>query len=200
MSVPKRRTYLGRTWASGSRQKVYAIEDGLEVDDIYGYEITRRRVFYEDVLLITYHVFRGVGFLVIVGALAFLFGWFTIAVAMEQPAAAVFFGSFTFAPFAIMFLLRVVLGVDVITVFGRRTKAELRFSFKKRRARLVFRMLVERTRAAQEALARKIEAESEPGPSESVPDEFAPPDIEVAGSAGEPESADEEPFGDVPPA
>ena len=69
-------------------------------------------------------------------------------------------------PFWLAFALRLIFRVDAVTVFGRRTKAVMRFSFRKRRAREVFGWVCERTREKQ---AQPAPENAEEGSDESPP-------------------------------
>ena len=53
--TPLRRTLIGTVTGAVTRQRVYRIENGLEMDDIDHFEITRKRVFFDDVVAMTYH-------------------------------------------------------------------------------------------------------------------------------------------------
>ncbi len=50
-----RRTLLGRGSTLSSRLRVFRTPDAVEVDEIEGYDVTRRRVRFDEVLLVTYH-------------------------------------------------------------------------------------------------------------------------------------------------
>ena len=63
---------------------------------------------------------------------------------------AIFFGAFGL-PALIAFLTRLLLGVDVVTVFGRRSKTNLRFALRKQRAREVYGTICAAVRNAQRA-------------------------------------------------
>jgi hypothetical protein len=68
-------------------------------------------------------------------------------------------------PFTIGFVLHLALGVDYVTVFGKRSLAQMAFSLRKARAREVFLLLCERVQEAQ-ARERRRAAGSAP----SVPE------------------------------
>jgi hypothetical protein len=61
--------------------------------------------------------------------------------------AALFFAVFGF-PALVAFLARLLLGVDVVTIFGRRSKASIRFTWRKRRAREVYGVICAAVRSA----------------------------------------------------
>ena len=150
------RKLLSRWGNLFSRDSVYQTAEGLEVDASEHYEIVRRRVFFDDVQLVTFHREYGIAYLLITAVIALFFGTigFVILTASTQawPAALVFFGFA--APAALMFIFRVLFGVDVISVFGRRSKAVLRFSgMRRRRAREVYGQIC--------STVRRVQAEAE---------------------------------------
>jgi hypothetical protein len=147
------RRYLGGDQNPGGYRRVFELEDGLEVDENTLIEIERTRVYFDDVLGITYHRQRGVAFLVITGifALIFIALMGTLYASTGEPAAAAVFGVFA-APFVLAFFLRLLLGIDVITVYGRRTMARMKFFFRKARAREIYQGLSAKIRSRQETL------------------------------------------------
>jgi hypothetical protein len=157
--TPRKRVRLGRFAGLATRYAVYRTDFGLEIDERDNFEIQRRRVFFDDVLLITHHRQFGVGYLVTMGIVTAIFAGAGAAflAAGEQPAAIVFGG--IAVPFAVLLLLRLALRVDVITIYGRRTKAVLPYTYRKRFARETFDDLTERTRAAQQRLADELAAD-----------------------------------------
>jgi hypothetical protein len=62
-------------------------------------------------------------------------------------------------PALIAFALRLMFRVDVITVFGKRTKAAIRFRLRKKRAREAYAQIVAAVQTAQQRMAREIAAE-----------------------------------------
>jgi hypothetical protein len=151
---------------------VFEIEGALEVDENDFTQIERTRVYFDDVLGITYHKQVGVAFLVFNGVFGALFGFIAlvIAAADRNPAGAVVMALFA-VPFAVAFLWRIVLKVDVITVYGKRTKATLRFGFRKTRARMIYNDLTAKIRARQ----AKALAEQPPPPAAPAPEIPLPP-------------------------
>ena len=170
-----RRTLLGRAYDLAGRQRVYATPEGLEVDEVEGWDVTRTRVLFDDVLLVTYHRYLGWVFLLITGLFAGLTGLIALVAALVDPQAgiaAVLLSGFPVA--LVLFLLRLIFRVDAVTVYGRRTKAQMRFSFRKGRAREVFEWVCERTRRAQEAAAEG-RGEAPAGEAGEPPPGPAPP-------------------------
>jgi hypothetical protein len=194
MSPAKHRRYLGGTRGYGSRVNVFAVPGALEIDDHDGYDIRRTRVFYDDVLAVTRHKQLGWPHMVLTGLSAVFFGFLSILlIADDDPSARlpgiIFF--FTIAvPFLLAFLIRLVLRLDVITVFGKRTKAVMKYSLRKSRARRVFRSICESVKEKQDEVAEAQRA-SVPQTASDVPAEFETPAENVsAGVANAPPEVD----------
>jgi len=169
------RTYLGGEANLGGQRRVFEIEGALEIDENDFTQIERTRVYFDDVLGITYHQQIGVAFLVFTGVFAALFAFLALVIgaAEREPAPAIVMGIFA-VPFAVAFVLRLIVKVDVITVYGKRTKATIRFSFRKERARSIYNDLTAKIRARQaKALAEM--APPPPAPSPEVPLPPPPP-------------------------
>jgi hypothetical protein len=139
-------------WASAvAREAVYQTPEGIEVETNEHYEVTTRRVFFEDVQLVTYHREYGKLYLTLTGIFALGFTILVIFLANLPNQAwviAIMMGIFG-APFVIAFLLRLIFGVDVVTVFGRRSKAAIRFKYRKKRARVIYGQICSAVSAAQ---------------------------------------------------
>lgn len=161
------RTYLGGEANLGGYRRVFEIEGGLEVDENDFTHIERTRVYFDDVLGITYHRQTGVAFLVFTGLVAAMFGFFAVIIAVEErePVGSIVMALFA-APCVVAFFLRLLLKVDVITVFGKRTKATMRFGFRKGRARSIYDDLTAKIRARQ----AKALSEQAPPPAPPPPD------------------------------
>ncbi|HUP59482.1 MAG TPA: hypothetical protein VNA69_03585 [Thermoanaerobaculia bacterium] len=144
-------------WSGGaSRERVYELADSFEIETNEHYEITRRRVYFDDVQLVTIHRERGTLYLVFTGLAAAGFaGLFALIVGFggiaAVPAASIF-GVIALA-LLIAFLLRAILGVDIVTIFGRRSKALLRFRVRKERAREMYEHVCAVVREAQNVAA-----------------------------------------------
>ncbi len=162
-----RRILLGTRVNLASRQRVYRIPDGLEVDDIEHYQIACRRVFFDEVLFVTQHRQLGWGFLLLTGSLAACFGFFALIAGF---ASGIGVGLAAFAltslPFLVLFGLRLTLGVDVVTIFGQRQMAQIHFWLRKRRAQELFAQICALVRDRQEKRARELAAEA---PSQQLP-------------------------------
>ncbi len=133
-----RRRLLCRSASIATRQRVYSIPDGLEIDEVDHFDVRRWRVLYEDVILVTYHHYRGAVTLSIILALLLMVGFITWTIGLSEPLAAGYTGVILVAPLAILFVVRLVLGIDEINVYSQRSQARLRFPWRKRRAHAVF--------------------------------------------------------------
>jgi len=135
----------------------YLTADGIDLDQSVNYEVVRRRVFFDDVQLVTLHRERGLLFLVVTGAWGLLWtaiAIFIVAINTKGWPAAMFFLALG-GPAVIAFLLRLALGREVVTVCGRRSRASLRFSmFRKQRARDVYGTICAAVRRAHYLVSR----------------------------------------------
>jgi len=164
-----------------ARRKVYLVEGAVEVDEDMNYEIERRRVYFDDVLAITYHRVFGTLFITVMVFCALVLG--AIALALWSERAVVGALAFLF-PAALCLagaVFRLVRGVDVITIYGRRTRARITFGWAKAGARRTFEELARLIRARQ-AEARPSIPSSAPVPGPPVP----PPSGGAVGDAQPP--------------
>jgi hypothetical protein len=147
---PPRRTFVG-TWSDlGSWQRVYETPDALEVDESSGFTGTRRRVFYDEVLLVTHHSFIGWALAGLFAGGAFLSGLIAAALwAGDETRAAISVLFFT-VPAAAFAILRMAVKMDAVTVYGRRSRARVSIWLNKDRARETYLRLCARVRHAQE--------------------------------------------------
>lgn len=172
----RKRTLLARSTSIATRQRVYLIAEGLEIDEIDHFEVRRSRVLFEEVLLMTYHRHRGSWFFFING----FFLVMALAVSGLIAQQDIFVGLITFAilgiPFLVAIVIRLIAGVDEINVYGRRTRATMRFHFRKERARTMFHEIANAVRRQQRVAPAAAPA---PGvmPPPIVPPPFAPPAI-----------------------
>ena len=146
-----KRVLIDRSGNVATRERVYRIPDGFEIDEVDHYEVRRSRVLFEDVVLVTMHRYRGVVFVSIIGILAVLCAWMSWAIWTTEATAGWLVAAFTVLPLLIIAALRLILGVDELNVYGRRTRARMRFVFRKRRARELMDEIVATVRARQSA-------------------------------------------------
>jgi hypothetical protein len=147
--VPARGARLGTRRGLLSVARVYRTADALEVDEVEGYDVARRSVLFDEVLLVSYH--RELGWPLLL-ALAVLLTLATLAsalVALASPLAGLTTFALTGLPCVALGALRLALRLDVVTVYGVRTKATIPFWFRKRRAREVFTLVCRLARERQ---------------------------------------------------
>jgi hypothetical protein len=184
MNTP--RTYLGRDQNMAGMIRVYLLPDAVEIDEISFVEIERTRVYFDDVLAITYHRKRSVGFLVLMGVVVGLMSLIGIGVLSESRVGGLLWYLFSVVPPLLTFLFHVILQTDYVTIFGRRTMARMRFRVRKGRAREVYETLAKRIRAVQAAAAAAAAAAQ---PSEPPATPELPPGPPVAAGPDAPPSA-----------
>ncbi|HYI07838.1 MAG TPA: hypothetical protein VEK57_02100 [Thermoanaerobaculia bacterium] len=145
------RKLVGKSATFGIRQRVYQTADGFDVEMREQYEVMQRRVLFDDVQLVTIHHRLGPLYLILTGSIASLFAFIAILIvsvdANDWEAALV--PAFIGLPFLILFLARLAFGQEVITIFGRRSKAEMRFAIRKRLARETYGKICAAVREAQ---------------------------------------------------
>jgi hypothetical protein len=164
--TPSPRRKLGRNVGVITRELIFETADGIEVDSREGYDIVRKRVLFEEVLLVTIHRAYGVTYVVVMLLLSIVFGILAVGFQFgaHEAGAAITFAILAL-PFLIALIVRLVLKLDFVTVFGRRSKAVMRFAVKKRRAREVYGHICAR--------AREVQRSMEPPPA-AVPVEEQP--------------------------
>ena len=170
------RKLLGRHMGLATRERVYETAEGIEVESNDHYDITRRRVFFDDVVLVTYHRQIGVLFIVLnslfVMMMVGLSALMAAAIRTKDIWPVIIFWLIVATPSFIAVILRLLLRVEVINVYGRRSKATLRYSWRKQHAREVYGRICARVRQAQRV--------SEPAPtpereSPELPPQLVPP-------------------------
>jgi hypothetical protein len=150
--TPPRRTRLSRWATPVSREAAYLTPEAVEVDSSEFFQMIRRRVLFEDVQLVTRHQQFGLAYLFATGFFAFLFLGVGMMIGVMSPgdgwvAAAVFF-VLGFLPL-VMFVTRLIVRVDVITVYGKRSKVTVRYQFRKAKAREAYGSICAAARNAQ---------------------------------------------------
>lgn len=168
------RTLLGRSSSLTGREAVWQLADGLEIQSREHYEVQRKRVLFEDVCFVTYHREYGVLYLITTGLASLFFLGIAIAIVAAEfeawPVAIPFL--VLGIPAFVALLIRVMFRLDIITVFGKRTKASIRFRLRKQRARETYAQIVATVRSAQRRIAAEIakeEAALAPASGEELP-------------------------------
>jgi hypothetical protein len=164
-----RRTFVARRLGLSSVERIYRTRDGIEVDELEGYDVTRRRVLFDEVLLVTYHKEVGWAFVVTMLVLLTFISFFTLVAGAIDTGAGVGMTVFFILPLVVLLVLRLALRVDVVTVHSRRTRARIPFWFQKDRAREVFRLTARLAREHQDRFAKAQQAARPPAPEPPSP-------------------------------
>jgi hypothetical protein len=151
--TPGKRTLLGRNAGVMLREAVYETVDAIECEAREGYDVTRKRVLFEEVLLVTIHREAGTFYVVAMAAAAVIFAGIALLFQLwaRVPGVAISFGIVAL-PFFIGCVFRLVMKLDYVSVFGRRSKAVMAFSLRKRRAREVYGRICSRALEVQRAM------------------------------------------------
>jgi len=143
-----KRRFIGRYNDVVTRHAIYATGDAIEVDERDNFAIVRKRVFFEDVLLITSHERVGIG--PIFFSLGFAF--FLLLVGLIAGGVAGWTTALFSTPFFVYGILRIQVKETIVTVFGRRSRARIRFAMRRRHAQQLYDELCEQVRRAQSAM------------------------------------------------
>ena len=144
-----KRVLLARSGNLATRERVYLIPDGFEVDEVDHYEVHRSRVLFDDVVLVTHHRYRSPWFLSIFGVMTALCALMAWAIGSSQAMAGWIIAGTTVLPLLLAIILHIVFGTDEINVYGRRSRARIRFGFRKGRARKIMDDIVTTVRERQ---------------------------------------------------
>ena len=156
MSGAPARRLLGTVSGIAERVRVYRTAEALEIDQMEYYNIRRRRVFFDEVELVTLHSKRGmVAGAVFCGILALLVG--ISASPGGRDAGSVLFS--VAGAFALGCLISLLAPVWTVTVFGKRTRARIRFRMRGGKARRVYEDICRATAEAQEEAALRFAAQ-----------------------------------------
>src|SRR5688572_13799943 len=146
------RRLLGTRGNLGGATRVYRTQDGLEIDDAEDERIFRKRVFWDEVLMVTLHHGRDVPFVIFALIGAGFLALFSFAMgAAASVVAGVVMSLLTWVPLVVYTIVRVVQGVPTVSVYGRRTMARLTFPLRPGRARAVYAEISGAARRRQDA-------------------------------------------------
>lgn len=147
------RRLLGSRGSLGGQTRVYRTPDGLEIDEAEDEKIFRKRLFWDEVLMVTLHHARDILFVVFaligVGFLALMS--LLIGFAFAEAKAGVVLSMLTWLPLLVYTIVRMVQGVPTVSVYGRRTMARLTFPLRGGRAREVYAEISAAARRRQDA-------------------------------------------------
>jgi hypothetical protein len=161
-------TLLGGRRGLLSVVRVYQTPEALEVDEAEGYDVARRSVLLDEVLLVTYHRCYGWPLLVGMVVLVTIAGLLGALLAIGSPRTGLLTLAIGGLPWLVLAALRLALRLDVVTVYGVRSKATMEYWFRKRRAREVFGLVCRLARERQQQLKR---------PSRAAPPSATPPPL-----------------------
>jgi uncharacterized membrane protein YgcG len=178
--TPGKRKLLGRNSGVMSREAIYETADAIESEAHEGYEVTRKRVLFEEVLLVTIHREAGTVYVILMAVVTAIFGGVAL-LGWREPVMAISFGILAL-PFLIGCLVRLIWKLDYVSVFGRRSKAVMRFTFRKRRAREVYGRICSRALEVQRAMVERETEITETSPP-SPPEDLANDSGSAIGSA-----------------
>jgi hypothetical protein len=151
---PPRRHYVGSFLGWTERLRVFRTDDALEVDSSDRFEIRRRRVFFDEVLLATLHRQLGGGpYPWTFASLALLAGLLSFAFASEPVALRITLG--IAAGLAALAIAGFVLPAWIVTIYGKRARAKVRFRLREGKARAFYEDVCRSAAAAQRALAER---------------------------------------------
>jgi hypothetical protein len=168
MTRPPRRVLLGTETGIADRCRVYRTAEALEVDLIDHYDIQRRRVFFDEVQLVTLHSRRGMWRTALGLALLALAAGLVGAPAYDNSLRNLLFGSALVL--AVLAVISASTPTWIVTVFGKRTRARMNFSYRARKARRVY---AEMCLAA--ATAQTAAPQAPPEPLPRPPELHSPP-------------------------
>jgi hypothetical protein len=154
------RIHVGGSRRMGVRYRIYRTENALEIDEIEDNEIRRTRLFYDEVLLVTRH--RAVPWMqvVVASVLLLLTAAFSVLASMGPPhdGRMLGFTALFWGPMLLAVILLAVVQVDVVTIYGKRTRARLEFFLRKGRAAQVFQQICRDANDHQARLRREVAA------------------------------------------
>lgn len=162
--TPARRWRLGSSSRIGlaSTQEVYRTPDAIEAHEIEGSDVSCRRVLLDEVLLVTIHRAYGLPFVFAMLALITVLGSIGAFLTLADRWLGLGWLALTTLPPLVALGLRFALGIDVVTVSGRRTRVRLAFWFRKAAARDTFLLICRLARERQQRLARQAAAAPAP--------------------------------------
>jgi hypothetical protein len=144
---PAPRTFLGRDNSWASRVRVYRTADAVEVVHVSLLDLTMRRVFFDEVLLLTLHRARGsraTWLLIPLAAVPALLA----ALTRGTPGAFESFAALTLI-LATLAALVILVPTWTVSVYGKRARARMRYFGRPGRARTVYQDLAQRAAAVQ---------------------------------------------------
>ncbi|MBN2369936.1 MAG: hypothetical protein JXO72_05565 [Vicinamibacteria bacterium] len=151
----KRRTPLGRLLGFSCQQRVFRAADYLEIDLIEAYEVSRRRIFYDEILLVTLHSAIGWSTVVVAGAIGGIAGLVSVGLLTVGLGAALLSFAASSLPFLVLAAWRLLVPAAVVTIFGKRARTQMRFWPLRSRGRDAYLLVSRLARERQAQVARR---------------------------------------------
>ncbi len=149
-----RRILLGGRTTLLTQQRTYRTADYLEIDNVEGSLVRRRRIFYDEILLVTLHSTHAWTAAAAIALSALGVGLMGFALpAINQPVAVLVW-VLTLTTLTIGGIVAVTTPVRVVTIFGRRARTQMRFWSRGGRGREAFGLVCRLAQAAQTRPAR----------------------------------------------
>jgi len=153
LSASAERVRVASVRTLGGELRLYERADSFECDQFARGELWRRRVFFDDLLLVTLHRPRAWPFFVTCGGLAALGALPALFVLRQNPSVGLIPGLTLFAmlslPFLVAIVARAVFGAHCVTLYGKRSRVRIPFGMRRGRAREAFERVRRRVAEAQ---------------------------------------------------
>jgi len=150
--------------------RVYRTPEAIEVEQVDQYQIFRKRVFFDEVRLVTLHSKRGIGAGWILLILGLLLGLLALTTRDESALSLVSVG--IAAGCVVGGVSALLMPVWVVTVCGKRTRARVAYRAGEKKAREAYGEICRAAAEAQRALAREAAVEGDfpaPPPPQAIP-------------------------------
>ncbi len=161
------KSFMGKG-GTGGNARVYLAADCLEVEQQLPVDILRQRIYLDDVLMVTRSQRFGWQYLLACGAIAAICGMTALGLAISGYTVACLILVIIAAAATVLFAVRLILRLDVITIFGRRKRIEIVFGFNKESVQDRFDKIVAAVREkiqATEWLQNEAAAAAAPPPA-----------------------------------
>lgn len=155
----------------GGQTRVYRTPEGLEIDEAEDERIFRKRLFFDEVLMVTLHRAGDVPFVVFAVVGVGMLGLFSFVAGVIDVTAGILTSALTWVPLLVYTIVRLIQGVPTVSVYGRRTVARLTFPLRQARARAVYAEISGAARRRQDAARVATAKRTVPPPVDSVPHE-----------------------------
>jgi hypothetical protein len=159
------RRLLGSRGNFGGQTRIYRTPDGLEIDEAEDEKIFRKRLFWDEVLMVTLHHARDVTFVIFALIGSGFMALMSFVVGAAELTAGIVMSALTWVPLLVYTGFRTVQGVPTVSVYGRRTLARLTFPLRRGRAREVYAEISAAARRRQDAARLATARRAAPPPA-----------------------------------